>query len=144
MKRFEFRLARVLDYRRQQLEVEEAKLEELLAERKQLDAESSRLEREESGTRQSLMVTGSVEAQELKAADQYLRYLGAEAKRQATRMADWQERARKQEQTLVTARRRVRLLEKLEAKELRLWTAEAGREQEKLSAELYLARWKRE
>lgn len=144
MKRFEFRLAKVRDYRRQQLEVEEAKLEVLLAERKQLDAESARLEREASGTRQSLMVTGSAEAQELIAADRYLRYLAAEAKRQAARMAEWQERAHKQEAAMVAARRRVRLLEKLEAKELRLWTAETDREQENLSAELYLARWKNE
>jgi flagellar export protein FliJ len=144
MKRFEFRLARVRDFRRQQLEVEEAKLEVLLAERKQLDAESARLEREVSGTRQSLMVTGSVEAQELIAADRYLRHLGEEAKRQAAKMADWQERARQQEEAMVAARRRVRLLEKLEAKQFALWTAEADREQENLSAELYLARWKRE
>jgi flagellar export protein FliJ len=144
MKRFEFRLARVRDYRRQQLEVEEAKLETLMAERKQLDAESTRLEREASGTRESLMLTGSAEAQELKAADQYLRYLATEAKRHAAKMVDWQERARTQEAAMVAARRRVRLLEKLEDKQLRLWTAEADREQENLSAELYLARWKRE
>jgi flagellar export protein FliJ len=144
VKRFEFRLARVRDFRRQQLEVEEAKLEVLLAERKQLDAESQRLDSEASGTRQSLMVTGSVEARELIAADRYLRHLAEAAKRQAVKMADWQERARKQEEAMVAARRRVRLLEKLEDKQFRLWTAEADREQENLSAELYLARWKRE
>lgn len=144
MKRFEFRLARVRDFRRQQLEVEEAKLETLRAERKKLEAESLRLENEASGTRQSLMVTGSVEAQELIAADRYLRHLAEEAKRQAAKMADWQERARQQEEAMVVARRRVRLLEKLEAKQFALWTAEAYREQENLAAELYLARWKRE
>ena len=144
MKRFAFRLARVRDFRRQQLEVEEAKLEVLFAERKQLDAESSRLESEASSTRRSLMVTGSAEAQELAAADHYLRYLAAAAKRQAANMADWRERARKQEEAMVAARRRVRLLEKLEDKQLRLWTAEADREQENLSAELYLGRWKKQ
>ena len=63
MKRFEFKVARVRDYRRQQLEAEEAKLEVLRAERQQLDAESLRLENEVAGTRNSLMVTTSVEAQ---------------------------------------------------------------------------------
>ena len=101
MKRFEFRLARVRDFRRQQLEVEEAKLETLRAERKKLEAESLRLENEASGTRQSLMVIGSVEAQELIAADRYLRHLAEEAKRQAAKMADWQERARQQEEAMV-------------------------------------------
>jgi hypothetical protein len=90
------------------------------------------------------MITGSVEAQELVAADHYLKYLAAESKRQAAKMADWQQRTAKQQQAMVEARRRVRLLEKLEDKQLSLWTAEADREQENLSAELYLARWKKE
>ena len=143
MKRFEFSLARVRDYRRQQLEAEEAKLEALRAERQQLEAESLRLQNEATGTRNSLMVTGSVEAQDLVAADRYLRFLAMEVKRQAAKMTDWQERTAKQQQAMVEARRRVRLLEKLEEKQLRLWKEEADREQENLSAELYLARWKK-
>ena len=141
MKRFEFRLARVRDFRRRQLEMEEAKLDMLCAERQQIEAEAVRLENEVSGTRKSLMVTGSVEAQELVAADQYLHSLAIEGKRQAAKLADWQQRTAKQQQTMVEARRRLRLLEKLEEKQLRLWKEEAGREQENLSAELYLARW---
>jgi len=143
MKRFQFRLARVRDFRRQQLEVEEAKLEVLRAERQQIEEESLRLENEATGTRNSLMVIGSVEAQDLVAADRYLRFLAIEMKRQAAKMADWQGRTAKQQQAMVEARRRVRLLEKLEEKQLRLWKEEADREQENLSAELYLARWKK-
>jgi len=143
MKRFEFRLARVRDFRRQQLEVEEAKLEVLRAERQQIEEESLRLENEATGTRNSLMVIGSVEAQDLVAADRYLRFLAIEMKRQAAKMADWQGRTAKQQQAMVEARRRVRLLEKLEEKQLRLWKEEADREHENLSAELYLARWKK-
>jgi len=143
MKRFQFRLARVRDFRRQQLEVEEAKLEVLRAERQQIEEESLRLENEATGTRNSLMVIGSVEAQDLVAADRYLRFLAIEMKRQAAKMADWQGRTAKQQQAMVEARRRVRLLEKLEEKQLRLWKEEADREHENLSAELYLARWKK-
>jgi hypothetical protein len=40
------------------------------------------------------------------------------------------------------ARRRVRLIEKLEDRRFRQWQANADREEENLSAELYLARWK--
>ena len=143
MKRFEFRLARVRDFRRRQLDIEEAKLDVLRAERHQIEAESLRLENEVAGTRNSLMVTGSVEAQELVAADLYLRCLAIEGKRQTAKLADWQQRTAKQQQAMVEARRRMRLLEKLEEKQLRLWKEEADREQENLSAELYLARWKR-
>ena len=144
MKRFEFRLARVRDFRRRQLDIEEAKLDVLRAERHQIEAESLRLENEVAGTRNSLMVTGSVEAQELVAADLYLRCLAIEGKRQTAKLADWQQRTAKQQQAMVEARRRVRLLEKLEEKQLRLWKAEVDREQENLSAELYLARWGRQ
>ena len=143
MKRFEFRLARVRDFRRRQLEIEEAKLDVLRAERQQIEAESLRLENEVAGTRNSLMVTGSVEAQELVAADHYLHCLAIEGKRQAAKLADWQQRTAKQQQAMVEARRRLRLLEKLEEKQLRLWKEEADREQVNLSTELYLARWKR-
>jgi flagellar export protein FliJ len=143
MKRFDFPLARVRDYRRQQLEIEEAKLQKLRAERLKLEAESSLLEKEAACTRSSLMVTTSAEAMHLVAADRYLRHLAAAQKRQAEKLADWQARARKQDAAVVEARRGVRLMEKLEEKQLLKWKAEADREQENLSSELYLARWKR-
>jgi flagellar export protein FliJ len=77
------------------------------------------------------------------AADHYLHSLAAARKRQAPKLADWQARTSKQQQAMVEARRRVRLLEKLEEKQLRLWKEEADREQDNLSSELYLARWKK-
>ncbi len=143
MKRFHFALEHVLSFRRRQLEFEEAKLEALASERSALDAESSRLESEAAETRRSLMVTGSASSQDLVAADLYLRYLAAEKRRQAARLADWQARASKQQQAVVEARRRVRLIEKLEERQFQEWKAAADREQENLAAELYLARWKR-
>ena len=143
MKRFEFKLARVRDFRRQQLEVEEAKLEVLRAERQALEAGSLRLVNEAAETRNALRATRPVEAQELVAADRYLHYLAAEEKRQAAKMAEWQQRTATQQQAMLEARRRLRLLEKLEEKQLRMWKEEVDREQENLSAELYLARWKK-
>jgi flagellar export protein FliJ len=143
MKRFEFTLLRVRDFRRQQLEVEEARLQALAVERTALDAMAERLRNETSQIRQSLMVTESAEAQELVAADRYLRGLQQTAKRHADKMADCQARIQKQRERMVEARRRVRLMEKLEAKQLGAWKAAADREQENLSSELYLARWNR-
>ena len=143
MKRFEFGLAKIRDYRRQQLEMEEAKLQPLLLERQALEAESSRIASEAADTRRLLMVTGSAESQELAASDLYLRHLAAEKKRHAAKVADWQVRTSKQQQAVVEARRRVRLLEKLEERKCREWKIGLDREQENLSAELYLARWKK-
>ncbi len=143
MKRFEFTLHRVRDLRRQQLEMEETKLQALAAERIALDRAGENLRNETGQIRQSLMVTGSAEAQDLAAADRYLRTLQTAAKRHAEKIADWQGRVQKQQQAMLEARRRLRLLEKLEAKQLAGWKAAADREQENLSSELYLARWKR-
>ena len=143
MRRFHFTLAKVLDFRRRQLELEEAKFEALHSERRSLEAESSRLEGEVLQTRQSLMVTGFAESQDLVSADLYLRHLSEETKRHALRVAEWQARASKQQQLVVEARRRVRLIEKLEERQLRDWKAAADREQENLASELFLARWKR-
>jgi flagellar export protein FliJ len=142
MKRFDFSLAKVRDYRRQQLELEEVRLQSLLGERLALELESSRLETEVRETRCSLMVTSSAESQDLTASDMYLRHLAAEKKRHAAKVAEWQARAVKQQQAVVEARRRVRLVEKLEARQFRVWKASADRELENLAAELYLARWK--
>jgi flagellar export protein FliJ len=143
VQRFHFALAKVLDFRRRQLELEEAKFDALHAERRVLASESSRLEGEALHTRQSLMVTGFAESQDLVAADLYLRHLSAETRRHASRVAEWQTRASKQQQAVVEARRRVRLIEKLEERRLREWKAAVDREQENLASELYLARWKR-
>jgi len=143
VQRFHFALAKVLDFRRRQLELEEAKFEALHSERRALESESSRLEGEALQTRQSLMVTGSAESQDLVAADLYLRHLSAEKRRHTSRVAEWQARSSKQQEAVVEARRRVRLFEKLEERQLRDWKAAADREQENLASELYLARWKR-
>src|SRR5438128_706061 len=123
MKRFHFALAGVLNLRRQQLDTEQVKLEALHAEQNTLELESARLERETTETRRLLMVTGSAEAQELAASDLYLRRLSAEKRRHTGKIADWQTRANRQEQALVEARRCVRLIEKLEERELRAWKA---------------------
>ena len=143
MKRFQFQLSRVHELRREQLEVEEAKLGLLLAERQALEAESLRIENEAAATRVSLMVTGSAESQDLVASDTYLRRLAVERKKHAARTAEWQGRAAAQRHAVVEARRRVRLLDRLEERRRAEWGKAVDREQENLSAELFLARWKR-
>ena len=64
-------------------------------------------------------------------------------KKTYAKLSAWQTRAVSQQRAVVEARRRVRLMEQLEERRFRAWQADAGREQENLAAELYLARWKR-
>src|SRR4051794_15200726 len=128
MKRFEFPLARVRDYRREQLDAEEAKLQVLFAERHALEAESGRLASEALETRHSLMVTGSAESRDLAAMDAYVRHLEVVKKRHALKLIEWQVRAAKQQQAVVEAKRRVRLMEKLEQRRYREWKHALDRE----------------
>jgi len=116
----------------------------LLAERRALDAELSAIKSAADATRRSLMVTGSVQSQELVASDAYLRRLAADRRRQEGRIGEWQSRAVRQREAVLEARRRLRLMEQLEERRFREWKAAIDREQENLSAELYLARWKRD
>ena len=139
MKRFEFRLARVRDLRKQQLEVEEAKLQSLMAERAALESELARIDAESGETRGAMR--GGWAALDLAAADRYLRHLASRKKAQERKIAEWHQRAMRQQQSVMEARRRLKLLQSLEEKRLAEWKAEADREQESLSAELYLARW---
>jgi len=143
MQKFHFPLAHVRDFRVRQLEMEQAILEALHRERRALADEWSRLEEETAETRNALMVTVAADAQYLAASDLYLRHLEVVKKRHAARLADWQVRAAKQQQAVVEARRRVRLLEKLEERKRKEWQSAADREQENLASELYLAGWKR-
>src|SRR5947207_16013492 len=101
MTRFHFPQEKVRDFRRRQLEMEEAKLEALHAERQALAAESAHLERETEQTRPSLKVTGVAAAQDLVPSDRYQRQFTAGKKRLAANLDDWQARADKRQQDLV-------------------------------------------
>ena len=123
--------------------MQEARLEALQVEGRTLEAESRRLETETQETRAALMITESANSQGLAACDRYLRHLDREKKRQTPKLADWRSRAAVQQKATVEARRQVRLLERLKERRLREWKTAASSEDENLSAELYLARWKK-
>ena len=143
MKRFEFHLAKVRDYRRQRLEMEEAKLQPIFAQRQALESESARLDREAVETRKSLLTTVSAQSQDLAAMDLYLRHLGVTKKKHSVKVEDCRIKLGEQQKMIVEARRAVRLMEILEERQHREWRTSVDREQENLSSELYVARWKR-
>jgi len=142
MKRFEFRLARVRDYRRQQVELEEVRLQSICAAEQALEGQRARLLNETADTRRALMVTDSAVSQELAALDSYLRHLAAATKIVGVKLDECRERIVMQQKALVEARRRVRLMEILEERQFREWRTGLDREQENLSSELFLTRWK--
>ena len=130
MKTFQFRLARVLDWRRTELEMEETRLKQLRAAQAALDREKAELESARQNAGRSILARPSVDGAELQLLSGYnaaVKILGArlDEKRRAG-----EEAAAAQHQKLLAARRRLRLLENLRDRRLHEWKYETERQME--------------
>ncbi|MEO7649231.1 MAG: hypothetical protein ABIZ80_02105 [Bryobacteraceae bacterium] len=142
MKRFQFDLTRVLDWRRQQLELEQVKLEPMLGELSVRKSRIAQCEAERRELRRPVAFSGSAEAQDLAAAERYWLHLGGRSRNLAAELAACEQRILQQRERIARARQRLRLLEQLEQRRRDEWQTGVDREQEALAAELYLARRK--
>jgi len=144
MTSFRFRLERVLELRRTQLEVEEAGYRERAAELAALDR--SRAEVEAAGIRAEIEVRewSPVSGHELAALGSFRLHVRAREADLAVRRMACVRKLDEQRKAMLEARRRCRLLERLRERRLEEWQAESNRELEELAAESYLARWGRE
>lgn len=140
MKRFEFRLERVMEWRRTRLEIEITELGRLTGEAQAIDRRRQQVEAEREAAERSLVGSASVEAQQLAALDSFRTWAHHERDRLLRLRAECEERIAAQRQKVLEARRDCRLLERLREKRLSEWEAEFSRELENLAGELYLAR----
>ncbi len=140
MKRFEFRLERVLEWRHGQLDIELAGLGRLTAEAQAIDRRRGEIEAERASAEKSLMSSATVEAQQLTALDAFRAWVRQESGRLASQRAEWEHKIAEQRRKVLEARRRFRLLERLKERRRAEWDAEFNRELENLAGELYLAR----
>jgi flagellar export protein FliJ len=140
---FHFNLDRVREWRTRQLELEEAGLQQLLAEKASLKARAAALEREREAARQAVAQQGSATGQDLGALDAFFRYVAMERQKLAAAQTACERRICVQQQQVIVARRRVEVIERLREKRLADWRAGFDREQENLAAELFLAKWKK-
>ena len=144
MKRFDFPLERVREWREKQLAVEEAKLERLFAELGAIAAARVELDAEQARNEQMVVQSSGVTASDLQALDGFRRYVKAERARIENLRADCDKRIKEQRAAILEARRRYELLARLKQRSLRLWTAGMNRELEASAAEAYLAKWNAE
>jgi flagellar export protein FliJ len=140
MKRFEFRLSRVLDFRQTQAEVERSRLLGLLAAVQRIDNEAESLRRQAADARGQLERSASVSGEELFALNGFERHI-----RNRTAMLDRarneaQLQVRKQQAAVIAAEQKVTLLLKLRQRKLVRWTLEEEKERETVAAESHLAR----
>jgi flagellar export protein FliJ len=139
MKRFEFRLHRVLDLRRQQAEVHRHRLQTLISKLKELEIERAALETKVAEARSSVKgapVTGN----DLVSLAHYEAHIRRHCGRIAEKRIELEKQLEAERNKAREIERKVKLLEKLESKRRAEWESEANKELETLSADSYLSR----
>jgi flagellar protein FliJ len=143
VKSFRFPLDKALEWRRAQLEVEEARFKREVATLAELDRrrdalrDSARLA--EARVREWESVTGS----DLTALAEFRLHVRAREQEMALQRADQLKRIAASQASMLEARRRCRLLERLRERRLEEWRGAESRELEELASESYLANWGR-
>jgi flagellar export protein FliJ len=140
MKKFDFPLRRVLDWRRTQVQVEESKLERLYANLRDVETRlrETYASREQAG--RDVVASGSATGGELVALGNFRKAAAAECARLAEAVAALRKSIAAQLQVVVQKRRDVKLLEHLHTRKLETWNAELAREIDTEAGELHLAK----
>jgi flagellar biosynthesis chaperone FliJ len=142
MKRFQFPLSRVKDWRAVQVRVEESKLQTLYAELRAIDSKKTALLSARAESEQALLASPSATSQELSALDAFRRHVVAESTRLEHARMDCQKRLSAQMKIVAGKRRDVRLLDRLKDDRLQAWQSAYAREIDAQAGEAYLARWR--
>ena len=141
MKSFHFPLQKALEWRQLELELEEARYKQQAAELAELDRR--RAELEASGMRAEVQVRewNPVAASDVSALGSFRLRVKREDDALGRERAECVRKLAEQQQHMLEARRRCRLLERLRERRMAEWTAACSHELEELAGESYLARW---
>ena len=141
MTTFSFRLERVLEWRKAQLELAQAALSRIAGECARWDAALAKLANARAQADALVQSPGPVNGAELGALSRYQAYVEQQRKIATDRRRDCQTRLEQQRTRVLEARREHRLLEKLREVRRAEWESAVNREFEALAAETYLAQW---
>jgi len=141
LKKFAFPLDRVMEFRRTQARLEEAKLENLYAGLRAMDSLEVSLIQRRAQAEKALKSAATVSGEDL----QLFGAWGLAMKEQLKRMDKTRVECRKRIEAqlrVVTARRReVKLLEHLKEQRIETWEKEMAKEIDGQAEEAYLAKW---
>lgn len=141
MTSFRFPLERVLEWRRTELELADARFKQQAAALAELDRQQAELEatgiRTEIEVREWRPVSGS----DLAALGGFRLELRKRQRGLAARRAECRKELARRQEAMLEARRRLRLLERLKERRLAEWRAAWDRELDEQAAMSYLARW---
>jgi flagellar export protein FliJ len=143
MKAFQFPLQRALDWRRTQLDVTEARVQQQLAALAAIDNARSDLGTQGQRVELEVRQFSGLEGGDLSALGEYRLNLKARARQLAAQRVECQKELAVRQNAMTEARRRCRLLERLKARRLSEWQSAADRELDELAADSYLAQWAR-
>lgn len=143
MRRFQFRLESVLNWRKTQLELEEDKLERLFAEQRRIEESLASLEQDRAAAGRQVLDAPVVEATQLQALEEHRAHLARRKQLLLAERGGCAQRIQTQRGCVLKAERNLRLLENLKERRLEEWRAETDREQEALAGEAFLAQWHR-
>jgi len=143
MKSFQFPLEKALEWRRTQLELEEAKHKREIAAVAAIDRRQAEVEA--SGVRAETEVRrwNPIESGDLAALAHYRLKVKAEEAALARHRSYAAQKLAAQQKQMMEARRRCRLLERLKERRLAEWSSARDKELDEIAAESYLARWSR-
>jgi len=139
MHAFRFPLAKVLHWRRLQLELEENKLKRLTAALAQVDRTGAELGAAAVRVEMQVRSWSPLAGRDLTALAGFRMHVRDQERRLAARRAECVRQITAQQTAMLEARRRCRLLERLEERQLREWRLLSSREIEQLAAESHLA-----
>jgi hypothetical protein len=140
MKRFSFSLERVRRWRLEQLNVEELKLQQIRTERQALADAKQQVRDELAYSRKEVLAQSSMLGGELENLDSFRQHVHGKVRGIENREQQAEAKVREQRARVLEARRQYELLDQLRVKALAKWRLAADKEQETLTAELFLSR----
>ncbi len=143
MKKFAFRLDRVLEWRKTQERLEEIKLESLHADLMTLESRRRGLEDARSRAFLDLVRAGSVTGFDLAMLDTYRKSAGVQASRLTAERRELDGLIAKQIQELAGRRRDVRLIERLREQKFEKWRGAFQQEIDREAEEIHLSKFAR-
>ena len=141
MTTFRFRLEKVLEWRRGQLEAEEARFRECAAALAEVDRARAELQAAAVQAEFEVRRWAPVSGADLAALADFRRRVRANENELLRRRAECARLLAEQQNAMLEARRRCRALERLKERRLADWKSATEREIEALAAESHLATW---
>lgn len=143
MTNFRFPLQRALDWRRTQLELAKAHVQQQLAALAAVDQARAELDAMGQRTEVEVRQFAALDGGDLSSLGTFRVAIKARTRELVSRRVDCQNELAVRQAAMLEVRRRCRLLERLKERRRSEWQAAADRELDEVAADSYLAQWAR-